>query len=176
MTLGIHSLCTNPILHKSKIGVAAVVAIYSVSSLMMHTQRQRSLFIQSEMQRLSDAKNAYVVGTATPEQMTLLEKEKAAEIEKLAREKLKRQGYLYKAREWAFGGLKKDEEVAGLTSSNEAAAQKPSVLGMVNASRNGGHAALEKPASPQDHPGQQGEEEGKRASSWSKWTSWVMGR
>ena len=140
---------------------------------MMHTQRQRTLFVEREMQRLTEAKKAYVAGTASPEQIALLEKEKAADEEKRARDELKKQGTLYKAREWIFGGLRKDEEAVEL--SHDIATQKPSVVEMVNANRNESRKIADQAASLQPPPEQQGAV-GKQGSSWSKWTSWVMGR
>lgn len=113
-----------------------------------------------------DAKTAYIQGTATTEQLTLLEQEKAGEQERQWREEQKKEGYTYKARQWMFGGLKKEEADAAETLNVERA----SVVEAVDAKR-------AETLTPPEAPSEQGAD-GKQGGSGSKWswTGWVTGR
>lgn len=60
-------------------GVTAVVAAYGIISLVSHSRRQKRAFIDSEMDRLRNAQQAFLRGEADAEQLHLLEQERAGE-------------------------------------------------------------------------------------------------
>lgn len=161
------------------IGVAGILTIYSVTSLINHNRRQKILWIDRELQKLLDAKKAYVAGTATAEQIELLEKEKAADEEKRRREELKKDTTFYKAKEWVFGGLKRDD--AGETVVTEADREPSRILEAVNAKAAeldaASASASAAPASPSGFS-DRGTDAAQTNSGESKksWTSWVSGR
>ena len=53
--------------HSLDLGVAGILTIYSMSSLIIYNRRQRALWIDREVQGLLEAKQAYVAGAATQE-------------------------------------------------------------------------------------------------------------
>lgn len=127
------------------------------------------------MQRLLDAKKAYVAGTATTEQIELLEKEKAADEEKRRRDELKKETAFYKAKEWVFGGLKRDD---GAESALTEAQKEPSrILEAVNAKAAEAEAAFANSVS-QAGLGDRATDDAQPNAGESKksWTSWVTGR
>ena len=157
------------------IGVAGALTIYSMSSLVKHNRQQRALWIEREMQRVIDAKKAYVEGTATPEQLTLLEQEKAGEEEKRRKEELKKEGYTYKARQWLFGGMKQEEAAAADAAALETVnIEKPSVLEAVNAKR-AEDSMTPQTSSSNGASNEQAADAKQGGSKWS-WTGWVTGR
>ena len=60
-------------------GVAAIFSIYSLTSLITHNRRQKRAWIDRELERLRAAQTAFLQGLATPEQLHLLEQERAGE-------------------------------------------------------------------------------------------------
>jgi hypothetical protein len=60
-------------------GIATVISLYGLGSLITHNRRQKRAWIEREMQRLNDAQTAFLRGEATPEQLHLLEQERAGE-------------------------------------------------------------------------------------------------
>ncbi|PGH33918.1 hypothetical protein GX50_03239 [[Emmonsia] crescens] len=158
-------------------GIAAALTVYSATSLILYNRRQRQLWIDKELQKLLDARKAYVAGNPTPDQLRLLEKEKAADEEKRQKEELKKQTMYYKGKAWLFGGLK-NEDVASavLKGRDEIAHTKPSVLEAVNAKRAENGAPFEQGPNP-GGPGQL-EQKADEGSSEPKrgWTSWITGR
>ena len=70
-------------------GVSAVVAVYGMTSLVTHSRRQKKAFIDSELDRLREAQQAFLRGEADAEQLHLLEQERAGEemADKWKREK-----------------------------------------------------------------------------------------
>lgn len=129
------------------------------------------------MQRLLDAKKAYIAGSATTDQLELLEKEKAAEDAHRKKEEMKKQTYIYKAKEMVFGGLRKDEDKEGEERGlglPELGREKSGVLEAVNAKRMEDNAAApeKQMGTPQqDTPGGNAEPEAKKS-----WTSWILRR
>ncbi|KAG5301758.1 hypothetical protein I7I48_01882 [Histoplasma ohiense] len=156
-------------------GIAAALTIYSATSLIIYNRRQRQLWIDKELQKLLDARKAYVAGNPTPDQLLLLEKEKQAEEEKRLNEELKKQTMFYKGKAWLFGGLKnEDSPSAGFKGADEIADSRPSVLDAVNASRVENAAPFERGP----NPGGQLEPKTHEISNESKrsWASWITGR
>lgn len=157
------------------LGIAAALTIYSATSLIIYNRRQRQLWIDKELQKLLDARKAYVAGNPTPDQLLLLEKEKQAEEEKRLNEELKKQTMFYKGKAWLFGGLKNEDiPSAGFKGADEIADSRPSVLEAVNASRVDNAAPFERGP----NPGGQLEPKTHEGSNESKrsWTSWITGR
>lgn len=157
------------------LGIAAALTIYSATSLIIYNRRQRQLWIDKELQKLLDARKAYVAGNPTPDQLLLLEKEKQAEEEKRLNEELKKQTMFYKGKAWLFGGLKnEDSPSAGFKGADEIADSRPSVLEAVNANRVENAAPFERAP----NPGGQLEPKTHEGSNESKrsWTSWITGR
>ncbi|KAI1934888.1 hypothetical protein LOZ12_006246 [Ophidiomyces ophidiicola] len=154
-------------------GVAGLLTIYSVTSLISHNRRQKALWIDRELQRLLDARKAYVAGNATAEQLALLENEKAGEEEKRRKEELKQQNPYYKAKNWLFGGLKRDDDSA-MTESLERG--PPKVLKAINA-KAAADAAVANPTS-QEVPGDSALNAVQESANDSKksWKSWITGR
>jgi hypothetical protein len=142
---------------------------------MMHHRRQRAIWIDKEMERLIEAKKAYVAGAATTEQLELLRREKEGDEEKRRKEELKKQGYTYKAREFLFGGLKQDQ---GVTAEAAAAAaesgQQSSILEAVNAKKaeDASNIATRNPLG--DEPSETNQQAGK--GSKGGWLGWATGR
>lgn len=60
-------------------GITAVAAAYGIISLISHSRRQKRAFIESELDRLRDAQQAFLRGDANAEQLHLLEQERAGE-------------------------------------------------------------------------------------------------
>lgn len=81
-------------------GVSVVVAAYGTTSLIAHNRRQKRAWIERELDRLDEARRAFLRGDATAEQLHLLEQERAGEeIEAARRRAVERkasEGYLTK--------------------------------------------------------------------------------
>ncbi|KAF3491127.1 uncharacterized protein GIQ15_00644 [Arthroderma uncinatum] len=150
-------------------GIAGILTIYSMTSLFMHNRRQRDLFIEKELDRLLDARKAYVAGTATQEQLQLLQKEKAADEEKRARDELKKQTMFYKARSWLFDGpgavkatsSEAEPHVSSSEIPDSKAAQAPVPVTLPSDSR------LESESQRNEATDSKG-----LGSSWTSWGSW----
>ena len=70
-------------------GVSTVLAVYASISLFAYHRRQKSAWIDRELQRLQEAREAFVRGEATAEQLHILQQERAGDEmdEQAAREK-----------------------------------------------------------------------------------------
>ncbi|KAK2873333.1 hypothetical protein FQN49_002429 [Arthroderma sp. PD_2] len=147
-------------------GIAGALTIYSITSLIMHNRRQRDLFIEKELNRLLDARKAYVAGTATQEQLELLQKEKAADEEKRIRDELKKQTMFYKARSWLFDG----PGAVNATSSDAAPNTQSSEIPDLKAAQ----TSVALPSEPRASEGHQaqGSEVASPKGSSSSWFSW----
>lgn len=92
-------------------GVTAVVAAYGIVSLIAHSRRQKRAFIDSELDRLRNAQQAFLRGDASAEQLHLLEQERAGEEMadkwKKEREQQKTRG-LWQRAKGVFGGSGQD--------------------------------------------------------------------
>jgi hypothetical protein len=146
-----------------------------MSSLIVYNRRQRALWIDRELQRLLEAKQAYVAGTATQEQLELLEKEKAGEKEKRGKEELKKQSIFYKGREWLLGGLREEIPDNSATNLVEMDNERPAAFETVNAQRLEGARTPEQ-ATPQDGSltrfGQTIDATRPESKSWKSWITW----
>ncbi|KAF7509597.1 hypothetical protein GJ744_007635 [Endocarpon pusillum] len=70
-------------------GIAALISVYAMTDLVLHHRRQKRAWIDRELQRLQDAQQAFLRGDATPEQLHLLQQERAGDeiVEKAKRER-----------------------------------------------------------------------------------------
>lgn len=100
--------------------VSGAVATAGITDMLMHNRRRRNEWLaekQAESARdLAIAKQAAATGTATEDQMLLINRERAAEA--AAEEKRNRPGMFKRASNWLFSGLQKEEQKGG-TLSNE---------------------------------------------------------
>ncbi|KAJ9636005.1 hypothetical protein H2204_005502 [Knufia peltigerae] len=68
-------------------GVTVVVAAYGTTSLIAHNRRQKRAWVERELDRLDAARQAFLRGEATAEQLHLLEQERAGEEMEAARKR-----------------------------------------------------------------------------------------
>ncbi|QKX62434.1 uncharacterized protein TRUGW13939_09595 [Talaromyces rugulosus] len=108
-------------------GVCGALTIYSAVSLTMWNRRQRELWLDRQLQDLQSAREAYVAGTATPEQLEILRNEKIGEIEQQKIKETKEQRLWNRTKRFLFEGMKKE----GASDDNK----KIGVLEALNASK-----------------------------------------
>ncbi|KAJ5902322.1 hypothetical protein N7495_002850 [Penicillium taxi] len=155
-------------------GVCGVLTVYSMVSLTLYNRRQRTLWIERELETLKQARIAQANGYATEEQLELVKKEDIEEIyqRKKAEEKAKRPWA--KVKQYLFSGMKAEDTSAAATS---AVATETPVMDAVNA-QNAFEAAAAKTVSPV--PGQLDviAENAEHAvtEKTKSWTSWLTGR
>lgn len=164
----------------SVIGLCGVLTVYSMISLTVYNRRQRTLWIEKEVEKLKQARIAQASGTATAEQLEIIKKEEIAEIVKQKREEEKAQRPWAKAKRFLFD--KMNLEDAGATPAQASAAEKadasrPGVADAVKA-KQAFDAAAAKTGAPM--PGQLDvmAENAERAAKETtrSWTSWLTGR
>lgn len=156
-------------------------------SLTLYNRRQRTLWIEKEVENLNQARIAQASGTATEEQLEMIKKEEIAEIVKRKREEEKAQRPWAKAKRFLFD--KMNTEDAGATAAQASAAMSTSVAaekadvsrpGVADAAqaKQAFDAASAKTGSPM--PGQLDvmAENAERAAKQTtrSWTSWLTGR
>jgi len=150
-------------------GIAGILTIYSMSSLIIYNRRQRALWIDLQLQRLLEAKQAYVAGIATQEQLELLENEKAGEEERRRKEELKKQSVIYKGREWLLGGLNEEAPGNPAQGLGENDNERPGVLEAVNAQRLDSSITPEQPASQDGLLTETTNTTGAESKGWRSW-------
>lgn len=148
----------------------------------LYNRRQRTLWIEKEVEKLKQARIAQASGTATEEQLEMIKKEEIAEIVKSKREEEKAQRPWAKAKRFLFD--KMNTEDAGATAQQASAAEQtvasasqPGVVEAVKAKQAFDAAAVKTGAS---NPGQLdvlavNAERAARETARS-WTSWLTGR
>lgn len=169
------------------IGVCGVLTVYSMVSLTLYNRRQRSLWIEKEVENLKQARLAQASGTATQEQLELIKKEEIAEIVKRKREEEKAQRPWAKAKRFLFEKMNTEDSGAAAAQASAAvatsvAAEKadPAQPGVVDAvkAKKAFDAAATKMGAPM--PGQLDvmAENAERAAKETtrSWTSWLTGR
>ncbi|KAL5361651.1 hypothetical protein BJX96DRAFT_176430 [Aspergillus floccosus] len=148
-------------------------------SLTLYNRRQRALWIENEMQKLQDAKAAYVAGSATPAQLELLKNEKIAEIMKQKKDEEKAHRPWNQLKTYIFGGLKSDETATDAAAAASTESGKPGVLEALNAktAEDASAAAL---STPTAGPGQldvlADNAEAAAKQTTRSWKSWLTGR
>jgi hypothetical protein len=159
-----------------KIGVCGALTLYSVVSLTMWNRRQRELWLDKQLQDLQAAREAYVHGTATAEQLEILKNEKIGEIEKRKKQEADEQKLWNRTKRYLFDGLKKEEDaaagttimaaVADINSNNDNNKASP-ILEAVNA----------KKAEATQQPGQLDVLAANAEFTAKKsWSSWIWGK
>jgi len=145
-------------------------------SLTLYNRRQRTLWIEKELETLKQAELAIANGTATTEQQELVKKEKIGEIIKQKREEDKAQKPWAKAKRFLFEKLNMEDSGAAPALAVESADQQ-SVTEAVQA-KQALDAASAKTGAPL--PGQLdvlAENAEQAAKTKTKgWTSWLTGR
>ena len=168
------------------LGFCGVLTVYSMVSLTMYNRRQRTLWIEKELETLKQARIAQANGSATPEQIELIKKEEIAEIVKRNRAEEKAQRPWAKAKRFLFEKMNMEDTsavavqstaAASTSAIEEAASSQPSVVDAVNAKK-AFDAASAKTGAPM--PGQLDvmAENAERAAKEKtrSWTSWLTGR
>ncbi|PYI29133.1 hypothetical protein BP00DRAFT_427830 [Aspergillus indologenus CBS 114.80] len=159
-------------------GVCGALTVYSIVSLSLYNRRQRTLWIEKELQTLQDAKVAYVNGSATPEQLELLKNEKIAEIYQRKKDEERQQRPWNKAKQYLFGGLKTDEAPAEANPNpipeSLVADDKPRVLEAINAAKASGELVAPAQQGQLDTLAANAEDAAKQTTR--SWTSWFTGR
>ncbi|KAL4866377.1 hypothetical protein BDV12DRAFT_187451 [Aspergillus spectabilis] len=159
-------------------GICGVLTVYSMVSLTLYNRRQRALWIEKELQTLQDAKTAYVNGTAKPEQLELLKKEKIGEIVKQKREEEKAQRPWNKAKAYLLGGLKNEDTPTPKATDVNVESNK---LGVLNALSIAGSEPVQASLStPAPAPGQLDtlaeNAEAAAKQTTRSWKSWLTGQ
>lgn len=175
-------------------GVAGILTIYSISSLIIYNRRQRELFIEHELDRLLDARRAYVAGVANTEQLELLLKEKEAEEEMQVAEEARKQRVTYKVRQMLFGGgsgsgdggasagegseasedNNRNEAMVAQARTDEIRVAKPGIIDALNASKLRDVTGETEQA--QARAVQSTETAAAEGNKKKSWTSWLTGR
>lgn len=146
-------------------------------SLTLYNRRQRTLWIEKEIESLNQARIAKASGTATAEQLELIKKEEVAEIVKRKREEEKAQRPWAKAKRFLFE--KMNPEDTGAAAGEASAAVATSVAAeKADPSQPGVADAVKAKGAPM--PGQLDvmAENAERAAKETtrSWTSWLTGR
>jgi len=97
-------------------GLASITLVYSIFSIGIHSRTQKRAFVERELNRLNLAKIAYAEGTATEEQLHLVDMERAGEAmarEREERARIKKENsYWNQGKRWLFGGLSMEDRAA----------------------------------------------------------------
>lgn len=163
------------------LGVCGVLTVYSMVSLTLWNRRQRTLWIEKEVEKLNQARIAQASGTATTEQLELIEKEEIAEIVKRKRAEEKAQRPWAKAKRFLFEKMNPEDAGASAAVASTAAvateASKPNVVEAVQAQQ-AFDAAKAKTSTPMPGPldvlAENAEQAAKKTTR--SWTSWLTGR
>lgn len=155
----------------------------------MWNRRQREIWLDRQLQDLQAAREAYVKGTASPEQLEILKNEKIGEIEKKLKKEADEQKLWNRTKRFLFQGLKKEDTPGAVVNSNSgavegAASSSYGILEAVNAKRaeeTTSSSQTQHITSPQQiHPGAldvlASNAETTAKQSVKSWTSWVWGR
>ncbi|KAH8432591.1 cytochrome c oxidase assembly protein COX14 [Aspergillus melleus] len=160
-------------------GVCGALTVYSLVSLTLYNRRQRTLWIEKELQKLQDAKTARANGSATPEQLELLKNEEIGEIFKQKKEEAKAERPWNKVTQYLLGGLKSED----VQPHPQASEDKPRVLEALNAKALEGAPSQSQPQQQLKESSASGQldalaenAEGAAKQSARSWKSWFTGR
>ncbi|KAJ6109519.1 hypothetical protein N7486_001754 [Penicillium sp. IBT 16267x] len=156
-------------------GVCGVLTVYSMVSLTMYNRRQRTLWIEKELETLKQAQTAKANGTANAEQLELVKKEEIETIYAKKREEEKAQRPWAKAKRFLFEKMNMEDTGAPAAQTTAASTSvesaEPSIIEAVNAKKAFADAAV---------PGQLDvlAENAERATKEKakSWVSWMTGR
>ncbi|KAK7722942.1 hypothetical protein SLS57_004797 [Botryosphaeria dothidea] len=174
-------------------GIAGVVTVFALGDMIVYNRRKRREWFHEQNQKhaisLAEAKQAVAAGTATEDQVLLLNNERNKEEH--AKNK---KGIFTRAKESLFGGLSKEEKEGGKlgaaafqasdktqdawdairSDAQEAKEQGLGILQAVEDKRREGEKAQAQAPGPLDL---MAEEAAQTATQKSKsWTSWITGR
>lgn len=176
-------------------GICGALTVYSIISLSIYNRRQKLLWLDRELEKLQNARQAYVNGTATDEQLEILRNEKIGEIEKRIREEAKEKQWWNRAKRYLLSGLKQEEKAAvgagadGLGSTSSSAPDRIGVIDALNAKKIEDAFAKSSPSSSPsstsvttassspgslDRLAENAESAAKQTAR--SWSSWVWGR
>ena len=152
-------------------------------SLTLYNRRQRTLWIEKELETLKQAEMACANGTATTEQQELVKKEKIGEILKKKREEEKAQKPWAKAKRFLFEKLNMEDSSASAAPSAPALAvegasqTQGSVMEAVQAKHALDAASAKTGAALPGQLDVMAENVEQAAKTTTKsWTSWLTGR
>ncbi|KAJ5915465.1 hypothetical protein N7466_011398 [Penicillium verhagenii] len=156
-------------------GVCGVLTVYSMVSLTMYNRRQRTLWIEKEMETLKQARIAQANGSADEEQLELIKKEEIATILKRNRDEEKAQRPWAKAKRFLFEKMNVEDTGAPAAQtaavSTSAPASESSIIAAADAKKAFADASA---------PGQLDviAENAERATKEKTkgWVSWMTGR
>ncbi|CRG89797.1 hypothetical protein PISL3812_06836 [Talaromyces islandicus] len=167
-------------------GVCGVLTIYSGISLTMWNRRQRELWLDRQLADLQAAREAYIAGTATPEQLEILRNEKIGDIAQQKIKEAEEQRLWNRTKRFLFDGMKTTEHQPAATPASAAAiggeGGKIGVLEALNASK--ADEAASKSTAVLDQQQQQGgpldvlaeNAEASAKQSAKSWSNWIWRR
>ncbi|KAJ5554235.1 hypothetical protein N7513_004194 [Penicillium frequentans] len=154
-------------------GVCGVLTVYSMVSLTMYNRRQRTLWIEREMETLKQAQIAQANGTANAEQLELLKKEEIEAIYAKKKAEEKAQRPWAKAKRFLFEKMNMEDTGAAVQTTAVSSIQsvEPSIIEAADVKKVFADAAV---------PGQLdvlAENAEKATKEKTKgWVSWMTGR
>ncbi|KAJ5658327.1 uncharacterized protein N7484_001976 [Penicillium longicatenatum] len=155
-------------------GVCGVLTVYSMVSLTMYNRRQRTLWIEKEMETLKQARIAQANGTANAEQLELVKKEEIEAIYAKKREEEKAQRPWAKAKQFLFGQMNVEDTAAPAAQTTAASSVESAESSIIEA------ANVKKAFADAAVPGQLDviAENAERATKEKTkgWVSWMTGR
>lgn len=169
-----------------RLGIAGVVTVFALGDMIVYNRRKRREWFHEQNQKhaisMAEAKQAMAAGTATEDQILLLNNERNKE----EHEKNKK-GFFKRTKEALFGGYSMEEKTGGelgsiaaeardafVSDAQDAKNQGLGVLHAVEEKRREGERAQELHPGPLDR---MAEDAAEAATQKSKsWTSWIMGR
>ena len=95
-------------------GIGVAITAYSLVSIVSHNRRQKKSWIDAQLDKLDDARNAFLAGSASAEQLHLLEQERAGEAitrDFAERQRRKKEESIWGRVKGTFGILSKGGDV-----------------------------------------------------------------
>lgn len=153
----------------------------------LYNRRQRTLWIEKEVENLKQARIAQASGTATEEQLEMIKKEEIADIVKRKREEEKAQRPWAKAKRFLFDKMNTEDTgstakqaSAALSTSAAAVKAAPEQAGVVDAVKAKQAFDVAAAKTGASNPGQldvlAANAERAARDTTRSWTSWLTGR
>jgi len=105
--------------------LAAAVATAGITDMLLHNRRRRNEWFAEQRAKserdLAEARGALAAGTASEDQMLLINRERSAE--EAAQAKKNRPGVFRRTSDWLFSGLSKEEQKGGKLGAAAAAVE-----------------------------------------------------
>jgi hypothetical protein len=166
-------------------GVCSALTIYSVVSLALYNRRQRTLWLDRQLEELQNARLAYADGTATPDQLEILRNEKIGEIEKQKKQEADEKRLWSRVKRYLFNDLKKEEIPVGESVpkttmvDGSSLRNKPSVFEALHAQEQISSSLAgkeEKPTSGISPQLGEAKSSSEVVQTKRSWISWITGR